>query len=224
MRSVLVLSMLLCSISLVAHGAPASDPLPGRMPGLRLPPRMETPVGPVKVGSWVEFSVRDLKQEGRVRLRWALVERGADGQWWELTFRMPRQQPLRIKALSQGEGSSPDRVRRVILQTGTSPPLELPLKQGQKLMDMYLRPGAAVKVQELGRVQVTTAAGVFQTQHRRWIDHQGQPVEEWTSPAAGIWGLVRFKNPRFEMELIGQGTGAASGIRGTPTRWHIPGL
>lgn len=208
-----------------AQGAQGADPLPGRMPGLRLPPRMEKPAGPVKVGSWAEFSVRDLRMKSRMRLHWALVgtEPGG-GTWWEMTFRKARQPALRIKLLGKGKGNSPDQLLRVILQTGQSPPLELPLRQGQRVMDLYLRRGAASGLQDLGLVRLTTPAGVFQARHHRWRDHRGQLMEEWSSPAAAIWGLVRFQSPRFEMVLIGQGQGATSRIQGTPTKWHLPGM
>lgn len=214
--------------TLAVQGAPGgqgADPLPGRMPGLRLPPRMEKPAGPVKVGSWCEFSVRDLRLKTRMRLHWALVGQESSGEtWWEMTFRRPRQPSLRIKLLSRGKRSSPDKLQRVILQTGNTPPLELPLQQGQRVMDVYLRRGAASGLQDLGLVRLTTPAGVFQTRHHRWKDHSGQLVEEWSSPTAAIWGMVRFRTERFEMELIGQGEGATSRIRGTPRKWHLPGL
>jgi hypothetical protein len=186
---------------------------------------MEKPAGPVKVGSWGEFSVRDLRLKTRMRLHWALVGKEPSGEiWWEMTFRKPRQPALRIKMLSRGKQSSPEQLLRVILQTGQSPPLELPLKQGQRVMDLYLRRGAATGLQDLGLVRLATPAGVFQARHHRWKDHDGQLVEEWSSPAAAIWGMVRFRTQRFEMELIGQGEGATSRIRGTPRKWHLPGL
>lgn len=207
-----------------ARGAP-SDPLPGRMPGLRLPPRMEKPAGPTKVGSWAEFSVRDLLTKTRMRLHWAFVGReSAGGSWWEMTFRKARQPTLCIKMLYRGKSASADHLLRVILQMGQNAPLELPLKQGQRVMDLYLRKGASSSFEDLGAVRLTTPAGTFLTRHHRWKDHQGQVVEEWSSPQAAIWGLVRFRGQRFEMELIGHGEGATSRIRGTPTKWHIPGL
>lgn len=218
------LGALAAALLVAAPAARGADPLPGRMPGLQLPPRMERPAGPVKVGSWAEFAVVDRRLRTRLRLHWALVATDPRGRWWELTFRKPRQPTLRIKLLAREKTTGPTAALRVIVQAGNNPPLELPLKQGQKVMDLYLRRGAAGAPTDLGKVRLSTAAGTFQTHHRRWRDDQGQLVEEWSSPSAAIWGLVRFRNARFEMELIGQGTGAVSRIRGTPTRWHIPGL
>jgi hypothetical protein len=186
---------------------------------------MEKPAGPVKVGSWAEFSVLDVRAKTRMRLHWALVGKEAgSGSWWELTFRKPRQPSLRIKLLGKGSGNNPEELLRVILQTGQSTPLELPLKQGQRVMDMYIRRGDASGFKDLGAVRLITPAGTFQTRHHRWRDPDGQLVEEWTSPAAAIWGMVRFRTSRFELELIGQGEGATSRIRGAPRKWHIPGL
>lgn len=204
--------------------ARAGDPLPGRLPGLKLPSRLSRAPARIEVGTWVEYSLRDRVLRRRVRIRWALVARAAHGFWWEVSFRQSHTPPLHIKVLSKGSVARPDRLRRVIVQSGSARPLELPLKQGQRIMDMYARPGASTPVRRLGTVTLTTPAGRFVTTRQRWTDAAGQTLEEWTSPTARLFGLVRFRSPRFEMLLIRQGAHARSNIRGTPARWRIPGL
>jgi len=212
-------------LTLPLGGAPAraGDPLPGRMPGVQLPPTLQKPMGPVRVGSWVEFSVQDLAKRRRFRLHWALVGKTGRSYWWELTFREARKPQMRIKTLIQGTVTKPSRIKRVIVQSGTSQALELPMKAGQKLMNVYLRKRRGARMKDHGAVKLKVAAGTFQTRHYSWKDAAGQTVHEWISRKAGIWGLVRFRSPRFQMELIGQGRGARSRIRGIPAKWHLPG-
>ncbi len=217
---------LLVSASILLTVAPvvrAGDPLPGRMPTLTLPPRLQRPSGKVRVGSWVEFSVHDRTRRRRFRLHWALVGKTRRGYWWELTFREARKPLMRIKTLIRGTVTRPSRIRRVIIQSGTTRPLELPMKAGQKLMSVYLRRRRGGKMRDHGAEQLRVAAGLFATRHYSWKDSSGQTVHEWISRRAGIWGLVRFRSPRFGMELIGQGSGARSRIRGIPAKWHLPG-
>lgn len=212
------------ALPLASPSAQAGDPLPGRMPGVQLPPRLQKPMGKIRVGSWVEFSVRDVTKRRRFRLHWALVGKVGRSYWWELTFREARKPVTRIKTLIKGTVTKPGHIKRIIVQTGNTQPLELPMKSGQKLMKVYLRKRRGVAIKDHGAVSLKTAAGTFQTRHHSWKDTSGQTVHEWISRKAGIWGLVRFRTPRFEMVLIGQGSGARSRIRGIPAKWHLPGL
>jgi hypothetical protein len=180
-------------------------------------------MGKIRVGSWVEFSIQDVTKRRRFRLHWALVGKTGRGYWWELTFREARKPLMRIKSLIQGTVTKPSRIRRVIMQSGTTQALELPLKAGQKIMNVYLRKGRGARMNDHGAVTLKVAAGTFRTRHYSWKDSSGQIAHEWISRKAGIWGLVRFRSPRFKMELIGQGNGARSRIRGIPAKWHIPG-
>ena len=66
----------------------AADPLPGRMPGVQLPPRMQQPSGPVTVGTWAEYSIHDTQMHRRLRLHMALVKRQGRIYWGEMTFRI----------------------------------------------------------------------------------------------------------------------------------------
>jgi hypothetical protein len=206
-----------------ATPARADDPLPGRMPGLRLPPRLRKPQGKVSVGSWVEFSLHDRTKHRRIRMHWALVGKTGRAYWWELSLREARRPVMRIKILIQGTVTKPTRIKRVIIQHGTSQALELPLKTGQKIMNVYLRRRRGSKIKNHGTARITVAAGTFDTHHYSWLDESGQTIHEWTSRKAGIWSLVRFQSSRFRMELIGQGRGARTRIRGIPAKWHIPG-
>lgn len=211
------------TLALAAEPAHADDPLPGRMPGVQLPPRMQMPMGKIRVGSWVEFSIYDSTKRRRFRLHWALVGKVGSSYWWELTFREARKPLVRIKALIRGTVTKPSRIRRVIFQSGTTQPLELPLKSGQKIMSMYLRKKRGGRRTDHGAQTLTVANRTYQTRHYSWKDNTGQTVHEWISRKAGIWGLVRFRAPRFKMDLIGQGLGARSRIRGIPAKWHLPG-
>ncbi len=213
----------LLTLALGTSPARAGDPLPGRMPGIQLPPRLQKPMGKVRVGSWVEFSIQDVTKRRRFRLHWALVGKTGRAFWWELTFREARKPLMRIKSLIQGTITKPSRIKRVIFQSGTTQALELSLKSGQKIMNVYLRKRHGARMKYHGTVKLKVAAGTFLTRHYSWKDSSGQTNHEWISRKAGIWGLVRFRSPRFRMELIGQGSGARSRIRGIPAKWHIPG-
>ena len=224
MRSRYVIPILtLLLLAIAAPTARAGDPLPGQMPGLKLPPRFRRPVGKVQVGSWVEYSLHDQLHRRRARLHWAMVGKIGKLHWWELSLREARKPVLRIKTLVKGSVANPSQITRVIVQTGLSQALELPLKTGQKLMDVYVRPRRGGAFKTVGRERITVAAGTFDARHITWKDAQGQQVHEWVSKAAGIWGLVRFRTPRFRLELIGFGRGARSKIRGVPAKWRLPG-
>jgi len=225
LRRTLISLVTIASLALPLASLPAraGDPLPGRMPGVQLPPRLQKPQGKIRVGSWVEFSVRSITKRRRFRLHWAVVGKVGRSFWWELTFREARKPVARIKTLIKGTVTKPSHIKRVIVQTGTSQPLELPMKSGRKLMKVYLRKRRGVAIKDHGTVRLKVAAGTFLTRHQSWKDTSGQTVHEWISRKAGIWGLVRFRTPQLEMELIGQGRGARSRIRGIPAKWHIPG-
>ena len=222
-RASLLVPSLLALLALPAPAARAQDPLPGRMPQLQLPPRMQTPLAGVVVGGWVEYSMVDRKTAKRLRLHWALVGQEGSKRWWELTIRDGQQPAMRIKSLVRGPVNQPSHVERVIVQTGSQTPLELPLKQGQQLVDVYTRPRPGGRIRDLGTEKIVTAAGTFESRHHAWTDADGFGAEEWTSPAVALWGLVRFQNRRFLMELVGHGKNARSQVTGVPVRWQIPG-
>jgi hypothetical protein len=210
-------------VLLAPHVAAAEDPLPGRMPELRLPPTAQQPRGPLVVGTWVEYSVYQRRTNRRVRLHWAFVGKDGGKQWWEMAFREGGRDPLVIKMLIRGSLHRADQMERVILQIGSGQPLELPKEQGQKLMDVYLRRPRGASVRDHGTVRLTVAAGTFSCRHFTWKDSEGQEAAEWTSEAARIFGLVRFRTPALELELINQGRGARSRVTRLPAKWHLPG-
>ncbi len=222
-KSWLVIATVL-GVGFSAAPSRAADPLPGRMPPLRLPSRMQQPTGPVVVGSWAEYSIHDTQARRRLRLHMALVKKRGHYYWWEMTFRMARLPVLRMRLKVRGKAVRADRVKRVIVQSGTQRPLILPLKKGQQLMNLYIRRKPGTHTRDLGIAQITTPAGRFAARHLVWTDTQGHRADEWSSKAATLWGLVRYRGPRFRMELIGQGKGARSQIRGVPAKWHLPGL
>jgi hypothetical protein len=185
---------------------------------------MQTAMPGATVGSWVEYSTVDQRTSKRIRMHWALVGQEGTKRWWELTIRDGQQLPLRIKSLVRGPVNQPSHVERVIVQTGNQTPLEMPLKQGQRLVDVYTRPRPGGQLRNLGVERIVTAAGTFETRHQAWTDADGNAAEEWTSPAVSLWGLVRFQNQRFRMELIGHGRNARSQVTGVPVKWQIPGF
>jgi hypothetical protein len=201
-----------------------ADPLPGQMPELRLPQRLQRVQERPTIGHWVEYSIYDRLRKRRLRLRMALVGKKGKRYWWEFTFRQARLPVLRLKMRVRGTITRVDRLERVILQTGNQRPLEIPLKKGQQMLDMYIKKRPGTKVVDRGKTTVKTAAGTFRARHFVWKDASGFRAQEWSSPKAGLWGLVRYRSKRLRMELIGKGKGARSRIRGVPAKWHIPGM
>jgi hypothetical protein len=200
----------------------ASDPLPGLMPKGELPDALKKVTARTKVGSWVEYSVWQKRVKQRYRWKMALVgKEGKNKYWWEYQIQWGRLRSLVIKILLRGPMHDPKKLVRAIWKPGGHQAVEIPVRKGKKLVDLYaLRPRGKGKL--VGKRALQVAAGRFATMYFVSKNRRGQMVHFWTSKSVPIMGLVKLASPSIRLELIGYGSRARSMIRGKPGRW--PGL
>ncbi len=201
-----------------ALAAPPKEPPPAK-PG-SAGPAAATPVLPaalggeletVKVGSWAEYVIADLKRKSTLRLRQAVVERTDKGTWIEMTLQLAGVDRLIIKCLIKGDSRKPDSVKRVILKAGTLQPVEVVGGAPAEAAPRYQAPGGTAM--RLGAETVRVPAGAIATEHFR-ITTKTDWGETWTSAKVPLFGLVKFKNRDLIMELSSSGADARSQISG----------
>jgi len=215
-----------------AAAAPPKSPAPAKpaKPGTAgpvaaapsLPALLGGDLGSIKVGSWAEYAVADLKRKSTVRMRMAVVERSTAGTWTEMTFAMPGLDRLIIKCLVKGDSRKPESVKRVILKAGNLQPVEVVGGPPAEAAPRYQSPGAG-QTKRLGTETVRVPAGAVAAEHIRVTSKQ-EVGDAWISPKVPLFGLVKFKSKEFIMELAGSGTDARPQITGRVGKLDIAAL
>jgi len=165
----------------------------------------------IKVGSWAEYLVFDVRKKSSLRLRMAIVERTEAGTWTELTLAAPGLDRLIVKCLVKGDSRNPEAVRRVILKAGNLQPVEIVGANVAEAAPRYEAPLGSPK--SLGIETVRVPAGAIRAEHVR-ISGKGETQDAWISKAIPLFGLVKFRSRDLILELTDSGTNAKSHITG----------
>jgi hypothetical protein len=186
-----------------------------------LPAALGGELDAVRVGSWVEYVIADLKRKATLRLRQAVVERTDKGTWVELTLQLPGVDRLIIKSLVKGDSRKPESVKRVILKAGNLQAVEVVGGPPAEAAPRYQAPAAGSK--RLGTETVRVPAGAMPAEHVRFTV-QGEIGDSWSSKKVPLFGLVKFKTKDLIMELAGSGTDARSQITGRVGKLDLAAL
>lgn len=203
--------------------APAAEgqqfPLPGMLPGFGSvsgPAASPAPAATtIEVGQWVEYRFRR-GRERPVTVRYALVEREPDGDWLETRYTRADGGRLLIRVLVEGRLDRPGRIKRVIVQEGHGQALELPAERGAGALPPQVPTSANARV--VGEEAIQVAGHRLRARHVRASEGVGA-TDAWVSTAVPLWGLVRFSSSRYQLDLLGFGTGARSSLVGDPVRF-----
>lgn len=180
------------------------------------PAASPAPAAPaLEVGQWVEYRFRR-GRERPVTVRYALVERETGGDWLETRYTRADGGRLLIRVLVEGRLDRPGRIRRVIVQEGHGQALELPAERGAGALPPPVPTSSNARV--LGEETVQVAGHSLRARHVRATEGPGA-TDAWVSTAVPLWGLVRFSSSRYELDLLGFGTGARTSLVGEAVRF-----
>jgi hypothetical protein len=211
-----------------ALAAPPKEP-PAAKPGSAgpaaatptLPAALGGELGGIKVGSWAEYVIADLKRKTTLRLRQAVVERTDKGTWIELTMQLPGIDRLIMKCLVKGDSRKPESVKRVIFKAGSMQAVEVVGGPPAEAAPRYQAPPATSK--RLGTETVKVPAGAIAAE-RSHFTAKDETGDTWISSKVPLFGLVKFKTKGFIMELAGSGTDARSQITGRVGKLDLAAL
>lgn len=220
-RSAIAVTLVLAPAAAGAQNLPLAGMLPGsRQPGQSAPaPAAAGSVATAaEVGTWAEYRFRR-GTEAPLRVRYALVERTAEGDWLETQYLRGPSDRLLVRVLIDGRidrMARQGRIRRVILQQGSMQALELPTNRGAEALPPTVPTGGTA--QTIGTETLSVGTHALSTRHLR--AREGPSVTDaWVSPDVPLWGLVRFSSRRYYLELLDFGTGARSALVGEPVRF-----
>jgi hypothetical protein len=192
------------------------------LPKGNLPVELKQVTAKTRIGSWLEYSVRNKEKKQKFRWKIALVGKKDDlHYWWEHTLRWGRLRSIVIKLLVQGKKHDPQKVVRMIWQPAGHQAVEIPVKKGKKMMQLYT-PVPRGKAKRMGVGPLHVVAGKFFTNKYVYTHRDGKKTRFWTSGSVPLLGLVKLLSPGLRMELIAYGQNAKSQITGKPGKLPIP--
>jgi hypothetical protein len=202
----------------------SKGPLPSRAPNPTVPKLLSTiPVKTTKIGTWVEYSVKDSKLHKKYKLKISFTGREGGGKysWIEIAIKNAGR-PIYVKILFEGTPGKIGKAKRMIIKFGGMQPMELPKGKAKKLLPIiYRKPMVSPKL--VGKKDIRTPAGLFpKALNIKGVDADGNVISVWHHRQVHFWNLLKFNDGRFDMMLIGQGFGARSRIRGTPAPFSLP--
>jgi hypothetical protein len=167
-------------------------------PGPPLPVGMDMRKAPL--GAWSAYTV-NVTGMPAMKQRFALVARDAATNTVELTTEggmMGPGTPVILRVVLEADLSRKDRVKKLIMQLGDNPPMELRQEGEQKTQFAPLDPRKLV-----GKETLKVAAGTIATRHFREKTSAGR-TDIWVSDEAPPFGIVKLQG------TVSQAPGAAS--------------
>ncbi|MBU1218303.1 hypothetical protein KKF34_15530 [Myxococcota bacterium] len=223
MKINLLLILLLTSFSAIAAPAgplPSQSPLPANAKVMSTIPEKD-----IKIGTWVEYKVIDIKNKKITNLKFAFVGREDAGRktWVEITMRNGSKTTY-IKMLYKGKpGDKMGEAEKIIVKFGNLQAMELPAMSKPETIVPMLHRKPIKKPVLVGKTDVRTPAGLFPKAAKvKGIDPDGNIIEVYHHPSVKMWGMLKFNDGRVDMELIGQGGNARSRITGKPAPFMMP--
>ncbi|MBU1240108.1 hypothetical protein KKF84_09485 [Myxococcota bacterium] len=200
-------------------------PLPSQLPAPTVPRLLSRAPGKeVKIGTWVEYGVREKKRTRNFTMKIAFVGREQGGllTWIEVTLNH-NSQIIYMKMLFEGKpGKNLGDAKKIIMKLGSLHAMEIPMSKAENLLPILFRK-PLVKPRNVGTEDFRTRTGLFtRAQKVRGVDAGGNIVEVLHHPNVHLWGLLRFSNAEVTMELIGQGLGARTRITEKPAPFSVP--
>jgi hypothetical protein len=186
-----------------------------QQPGAGPPMPIGLDLAKVPVGSWADYNM-SVGQLAKMKMRMALVSKGATGSIMETTVEGEMLAPLGGKMVMQvtmGPGVEKDgNAKKLVMQVGTSDPMEMPLDMTGAKQFTKPNPKTLLKSET-----ITVAAGTFKTKHYRDKSAKGEKVDFWISEDVPPLGLVKIEaeqkgNPQIKgsvtLELAAKGADA----------------
>jgi hypothetical protein len=216
--------MLKSALTLLLAAVPAAAQM-GMGMGMRTPdiPGVFHPVN----GSGAVYHISTARQPN-LNVAIAIVGQEGDAYWMEIRMSGTQNGDIVMKQLMSpgGNGRQPQITRRIV-QTGGSPPMELPAGMGNMSMGRGA-PGAASATHEmgakLGTESITVPAGTFECDHYVSTSASGKKADLWISTRISPYGLVKMTSEDTNMELQKVLEHEATQIKGEPMKLNIPNM
>jgi hypothetical protein len=166
-------------------------------------------------------------------MRMAIVGEDQGAYWYEVAHEEGDSRNI-IKMLVRGNPNEPDNIQRLIIKSGDGPAQEMPsdfVAMGRKMaVHMFEKRSGVpssgdgqVRVEDIGKRQVTVPAGTFDTTLHKIVNQDGKQLAEYNSnPEVLPFGVVRSITDSSTMELLGYGDGAQSRITEEPKVMMAP--
>ena len=171
-----------------------------------------------KVGSGAAYRIETKKAAESSTWEWAVVgteKVGADtGYWVEMYGQQRRGEAVVMKQLTVWRGDHPE-IKRMIVQTGTEPPMELPMTMMGARQPTSEQRDVRQRGKRVGTETIVTPAGSFSCEHWQETDSTGTH-DVWVSKDVAPYGLVKASDPETTMTLVRVISSAISRIKGTP--------
>jgi hypothetical protein len=180
-------------------------------------PRFYTEFKPV-VGGWAEYQMTT-KGESPTKMKMAIVGKDGDDYWYETVFEGKQEGKMISKMLVSGNPGDTKNVKRMIFKNGNEPAMEMPVGMMQRGSQQAME--SKGKTVDKGTETIKVPAGSFTCQH---MQHQDGDivVDSWVAKNVSPYGMVKSQSDKFEMLLLGFGTGAKTLITETPQSFKMP--
>jgi hypothetical protein len=179
-------------------------------------PRFYSEFKPV-VGGWSEYQMTT-KGEPPAKMKIAIVGKEGDAYWYETVFDGKQEGKMVSKMLVSGNPRDKKNVKRMIFKSGNDPAMEMPVQMMQRGSQTEEPKG---KMVDKGTESIKVPAGTFTCQHMQYQDGE-RVVDSWVAKEISPYGAVKSQSDKFEMVLLGFGTGAKTLITETPQTFEMP--
>jgi len=186
-----------------------------------------------RTGVWSEYAVSEKGSGRKSKMRLAVVGKEGESFWYEV--RMDEGTNLNIiKMLLKGDPSDPESIQRMIIKTGQNQAMEMPAEfvvMGRRMATQMFEsrsgsassPPSGIRVEEMGRHEVTVPAGTFKIERRRIVDADGQVRGTYDFNAEVLpIGVITSETKAADMELLAYGTDARTMITEEPIKMQPP--
>jgi hypothetical protein len=169
------------------------------------------------VGGWSEYQMTT-KGEPPTKMKIAIVGKEGDAYWYETIFDGKQEGKMISKMLVSGNPGDKKNVKRMIFKSGNDPAMEMPVQMMQRGSQPQ---GPTGKTVDKGTETIKVPAGTVACQHMQYQDGE-RVVDSWVAKDVSPYGMVKSQSDKFEMVLLGYGTGAKTLITETPETFKMP--
>ncbi|MGA9057669.1 MAG: DUF4412 domain-containing protein [Terriglobia bacterium] len=186
-------------------------------------PRMLGAFKPV-VGEGAQYQMT--AKNGTMSFTYAIVGKedveGSTGYWMEMRMESPGMPGETVMKHLMVLGGDRPQIKRMIMQSPGSPPMEMPMgmmlgmgQRGQAPGQGDTSPGERV-----GSETITVPAGTFECEHYRKVEPHGT-VDVWISSKVSPYGTVKMSSGEMTMVLEKVLSNETSHIKGEPQKMDM---
>jgi hypothetical protein len=185
------------------------------------PPEIPGVFQPV-VGSGAVYHIT-AADKSEVQFTYAVVGKEDDAYWLEIRSTTAKGSMVMKQLMSMPGGGQQPQLKRMIMQAGGQPPMDLPVSVLKGAVARSQTQGAAgprALGEKVGTESITVPAGTFECEHYRSVS-SGKTSDVWVSAKVSPYGLVKMTSGETQMILQKVLAHETSQIAGEPMK--LPG-